>query len=110
MSHSEYVDDDGYPTDEALEKIAQWKFEDSKGWFAFIHDIWYLRSWGWSEVEETCEIFKRPVERLYISTAGWSGNEAIIRAMQENHMLWHWHWYSSQRGGHYVFEIKDKND
>ena len=101
---TKFVDDDGYPTHEALNKIANWEFGDSEGWFAFIKEIWYLQYWGWFEVEEIHEIFKRPIKRIYISTAGWGGNEAIIMAMQKNHVLWRWHWYSSQRGGHYVFE------
>ena len=107
MKASEYLDDDGYPTYKALNKIADWESEDSEGWFAFINEIWYLGSWGWSVVEEMDEIFKRPVKRIYISTAGWSGNEAIIMAMQKNRVLWSEHWYSSRRGGHFVFEVKE---
>lgn len=103
---SEYLDEDGYPTDEALDKIAKWDYNDSDGWFAFIKELWYLKSWGWSEVEDIDEIFVTQVKRLHISTAGWSGNEDIIRAMQENQMLWFHHWFSSQRGGHYIFEWK----
>ena len=49
---SEYLDEDGYPTEEALAKIASWDYEDPKGWFAFIKETWHLRSWGWSEVDD----------------------------------------------------------
>ena len=40
---------------------------------------------------------------LYISTGGWSGNEDLIGAMQNNAMLWIMTWVSSRRGGHYTF-------
>ena len=50
------------------------------------------------------------VHRYYISTAGWSGNETIIRAMQKNIMMWQLNWVQSRRGGHYIFELKEFND
>ena len=45
---------------------------------------------------------------IYISTAGWSGNESIIYAMQNNKsMLWNLTWVQSRRGGHHIFELKE---
>lgn len=38
-------------------------------------------------------------------TGGWSGNESIIVAMQENYVFWGLTWYSSERGGKHVFKI-----
>ena len=101
----EVLDDDGYPTDAALEAIKIWHWSDSKGWFEFINSIWHLKSWGWSEGEEDHEWDKGDkVYRYHISTAGWSGNESIIHAMQENVPMWHAVWVQSRRGGHYIFE------
>lgn len=103
---NEYLDEDGYPTEEALIEIENWSYNDPKGWFKFIENIWHLRSWGWSEVRKAYLDSPDKIE-YHISTAGWSGNEDIIRAMQENNILWSDTWVQTRRGGHYIFEIKD---
>ena len=67
--------------------------------------------WGWSEQDEENPWNKdEMVHRYYISTAGWSGNESIIKAMEKNDMLWSIHWYQSNRGGHYIFEVKKEEE
>jgi hypothetical protein len=103
----EMLDDDGYPTDEALEIIEIWHWNDAKGWFDFIHSIWHLASWGWKEGEAIDEITNKKTWCYYVSTAGWSGNESIIRVMQKNDWMWHMNWVQSRRGGHYIFELKE---
>jgi hypothetical protein len=50
--------------------------------------------------------YEKPKHRYYISTAGWSGNESIIYAMQENNLMWSLNWVQSRRGGHYIFELE----
>jgi len=108
LEEADFLDDDGYPTDDALEIISKWHWDDIEGWFKFIESIWHLRSWGWSEGEEDHDWDKdEKVYRYHISTAGWSGNESIIHAMQENHMNWAITWVQSRRGGHYIFEGKE---
>ena len=99
------LDEDGYPTDGALKLIETWHFTYTKEWFEFIESMWHLRLWGWSS-EETINDYNEPITRYRISTAGWSGNESIIEAMQTNHFLWHDTWVQSRRGGHFIFELK----
>jgi len=107
----EMLDEDGYPTDEALEAIEIWHWDDAKGWFEFINSIWHLKSWGWSEGEAEHDYRKdEKVYQYHISTAGWSGNESIIHAMQKNDWMWHMNWVQSRRGGHYIFELKTFED
>lgn len=93
--YNDPLDEDGYPTEGALELISNWHYDDADGWFEFIESIWHLASWGWSKGES----------EYHISTAGWSGNEEIISAMQRNSILWGYTWYSSRRGGHYIFKV-----
>jgi hypothetical protein len=113
LDNADFLDEDGYPTEHALEVIEKWHWDDAKGWFKFIGGIWYFHSWGWKEIDEPHEWNKldqykdKIVHRYYISTAGWSGNESIIRAMQNNSMMWHLNWVESRRGGHYIFELKE---
>ena len=104
-SEENFLDEDGYPTDNALDKIANWDFNDPEGWFKCIESIWYLRSCVWSEVRKAYLDSPDKIE-YHISTAGWSGNEDIIGAMQKNKILWYYTWVQTRRGGHYIFEVK----
>lgn len=105
---SDPLDEDGYPTEEALTLIEKWHWSDADGWFEFIKSIWWSADWGWSEKEEPHD-WKEDVivSRIHASTGGWSGNESIIRAMEANTMMWHLNWVQSRRGGHYIFEPKE---
>lgn len=103
----EYLDEDGYPTQLALELIEVWHWSDPEGWFKFINSIWHLKSWGWHEGVGEHDWDKDKEVYLYnISTAGWSGNECIISAMEKNYMMWTLNWVQSRRGGHYIFELR----
>lgn len=103
------LDDDGYPTEECLEKIKKWNYNDVKEWFEFIKEHWWAPDWGWTEIDEPHEYREnRTVHRYYISTGGWSGNESIIHAMEQNYMMKSLFWVQSRRGGHYIFEIQNE--
>lgn len=119
LMEEELLDEDGYPTDAALELVTKWHWADCKGLFEFISGIWYLRSWGWTEVDaskldkDDDDYDEKGGELLFISTAGWSGNESIIRALKDNHMAWMLCWVQSRRGGHFIFEphqFKDEQE
>jgi hypothetical protein len=100
-------DEDGYPTDDALFLVEKWHWSEEKGWFDFIKSIWHMVSYSWNEGYEPNEWKNGELSyRYYISTIGWSGNEAIIRAMEKNDMLWFFTWVQSRRGGHYIFELR----
>lgn len=90
-----------YPTENELQKITDWDFEDKwNDLMTYIKSLWKYADWGWHE--ETTDT----LIRYYISTGGWSGNEEIINAMEENYMFWIMCWEQSRRGGHYIFEIQ----
>lgn len=108
MSTNPMLDEDGYPTQAALDIVEMWHWSDPKGWFKFIESLWAMKYFGWAEGETPHDWKPNTVTYIYeISTAGWSGNEAIIRAMQENVDSWEFNWVQSRRGGHYIFELRD---
>jgi len=109
IEHNELLDDDGYPTDAALDAIKLWHFSDARGWFKFIEGLWSKRYGRWTEKQMPRSWASSKMDTVYdIATGGWSGCEDIIRAMQENnHMLWTLNWYQSTRGGHYIFVLKE---
>lgn len=107
IEHNDMLDEDGYPTDAALDVIKLWHFTDARGWFKFIENLWMQRDWSWKEKDEPHDYKDKIVHRYYVSTGGWSGNEDLIRAMQKNHMMWNFNWLESRRGGHYIFELRE---
>ena len=105
LMKQEHLDEDGYPTEAALVAIELWNFQDCKGWFAFINSLWAHKSWGWCEGDKPDERNTDKTKYQYdISTAGWSGNESLIAAMEKNFILWSTTWVQSRRGGHFIFE------
>lgn len=88
------MDDDGYPDDEELQRIADWPYTGIPAMMEFVHGLWsYPNFWT------------QEGDNLSISTGGWSGNESLISAMQKNVGFWHLCWESSRRGGHYAFDL-----
>ena len=88
-------DSDGYPTDETLEIIKNWDHNNFKGLMRYCHKAWRYE-----------EYFTELNEFYDVHTGGWSGNESIINALQENVMFWAMCWEQSRRGGHYIFKIR----
>jgi hypothetical protein len=113
LSKIDPLDEDGYPTEVVLEAISNWHWTDTRAMFDYIHDLWaYADDGYWKEKEVMVDDhgnikYEKPRLRYYISTAGWSGNESIIKAMKENAMFWTLNWVQSRRGGHYIFELKE---
>ena len=85
---------DEYPTDAQLAMLKAWPTTDLRGAFEFARALWAYPDY-----------FSSEGRTFSISTGGWSGNENIIGAMQDNLMLWTLCWQESRRGGHYKFEI-----
>lgn len=104
-------DADGYPTDETLVRIRTWpfeKFSDLEDLMDFAGRAWSYGAWekerGYVEPP-----FTNPCVRYVFSTNGWSGNEFVVAAMEENGMLalvgpWSW-----RRGGHYEYRLPQGN-
>lgn len=102
-------DEDGYPTEEELKKIETWEFQkgaDIRGFMEYIRPLWsYPDRFS---CKPSKDIMGKPCLEYYLSTGGWSGNENIIEAMEKNTIFWMMCWKQSQRGGHYLFEIREE--
>lgn len=88
---------DEYPTIAELRRVRAWPLEDGfDALLEYVRGLWWMPDWGWRQTQR----------RYYISTGGWSGNEDLITALEENRSLfWVICWVSSRRGGHYEFEV-----
>jgi len=89
----------GYPTDETLGAIKNWPIDQTIEWLDFIKLAWSSYGRIWIDKEGMhCFV-----------TGGWSGNESIACAMQQN-ILWTVFWVESRRGGFFKFEIPAAKD
>lgn len=86
-----------YPTDETLNAIEFWKFPFDGLW-DFIKEAWNTQ---YGQIKESKALIK-------FFTGGWSGNEDVIAAMQNNSPFWGLYWQSSVRGGREVFRKMNK--
>jgi hypothetical protein len=89
------MDSDGYPTEDLLEEIRKWDATDFIGLMTYIKPLWKYAESGYWSVRGNY---------YHLSTAGWSGNESIVGALQDNHVWWMLYAYSWRVGGHYVFK------
>lgn len=88
------MDEDGYPDDDELARIANWPRSDLARMVEFAKGLWRYPNF-WTQTGD----------RLCISTGGWSGNESLVAAMQRNRIFWIICWHQSTRGGHYEFDL-----
>ena len=100
------LDREGYPTDEWLQFIKDYKPDESLPILTFIREFlingWWMSDWGIKIHRQYKKIIK-----LELHTGGWSGNEDIIEAILSNIYLTHFSmkYIKWLAGGHYYFEI-----
>lgn len=93
MSDEDMLDDDGYPTQALLDELKGWSpLGDFDAQMKRLKSVW----WGDG-------VFRRG-GRWVFCTSGWSGNEELISALQDNRMWWALCWYRSERGGRFEFK------
>jgi len=90
-----------YPTNDELEKIKKWDFglfeeENIREFVEYIQELWHYPNYA---------VFSG--KTLILHTIGWSGNEDIIRVLQET-LFWKLFLEKSVRGGHYYFKLIKK--
>lgn len=90
-----------YPTEEELLIIEKWEFntpDDLHLLINYLEERWMFGKHGYFESKG------KNIIHLRLSTAGWSGNESMISALEKN-PFWFCFWQESHRGGHYYFTI-----
>ena len=108
------MDPDGYPDDAELAKITAWRCLETGDFRPLMEYVGSLWNWGERMFRKTGEDKAGPyaggvivTSDVYeVSTGGWSGNESLIGALQENFVFWSMCWVQSRRGGHFIFHIR----
>jgi len=111
------LDEDEYPTDETLEIIAKWDvLHDAVNFLQQLKSIWAYDSFVLSdtppkEAEALLSMFDETKDLtsykwLRLATAGWSGNESIVSALERNFSM-QMHWYMSVCGGLIIYKLPD---
>ena len=89
---------DYYPTEDELDMIANWKLSSSLDEYhmlmAYVRERWAFGEQGY---------WIQDGDIYFLATAGWSGNEDLIEALQRNHLFCALYWQQSRRGGRYMF-------
>ena len=103
----ELLDEKGYPTEEWLQFIRNYKSEEMP-----IHDFLKLLVEGWQYADWGVQLSRsyKGKQKLELHTGGWSGNEETIKAILDNFYLTHFDlkYVMWRTGGHYYFELKAK--
>lgn len=89
----------GYPGDETLQMITEWP-RPFEGLIDFVIDAWNLE---YGVVREGPSIHKGAEQVVKFITGGWSGNESLLSALEENMMAYLMLWRLSARGGYHEF-------
>lgn len=95
------LDENNYPDEKSLKEIKEWDIlkQGVRGLLDLVKE-----NTNWSD-RQIC-ITGKKVIRFEYHTGGWSGNEDVICALQQNFSFWSLFWVKSIRGGHYYFKIK----
>jgi hypothetical protein len=110
---NELHDEDGYPTQEALDYIKNWSIDYNNG------EVKMGKHFGKANYNELIDYiksiwtYKDAIEYenglLEIHTYGWSGNEDIIHELKNTDM-WDFKFRCQQTGGHYYFKVTDESE
>ena len=102
----EILDENGYPTDEALEAIARWTGTPR----VLLDDLLapIFEPYGNLTISTDIDEYAKPVRKVRFATGGWSGCESAIGALRQNFFWFLW-WTTSTRGGVTEFEIPEQS-
>ena len=94
--------DNGYPHEDELRRIREWPWEGGfRGLMEYVRLRWaYADNGYWTQQGD----------RFRIATAGWSGNESLIGAMEDNWMFQSLCAVSWHKGGLYIYDVQEWDD
>lgn len=101
------MDDDGYPTEEALTTIKSWKpgpDNDCRPIFEAMRRVWRWDTY-FPEGTPVVDAYGRNVTAYEVHTGGWSGHESMLSSLEDNAIVWMMTWEQVRRGGHYIFRV-----
>jgi hypothetical protein len=104
MTDEPTFDVDGYPSEQSLTAISVWQIksnEDIQALLDYCQTLWaYYGRWE----DKPLDPEEGPM--IWVATGGWSGNESIIKALEENWIFWCLCWQMSRRGGYHEFRTR----
>jgi hypothetical protein len=111
LKHGGFMVDQEYPTIEQLDKLKVLANDHTNvdEMLDFIKSIWWMADWGFHTYDTISDITGRSVSKMELHTGGWSGNEDIIETLKQT-WFWRFNWEGSRRGGHYYFEIPNREE
>lgn len=86
-------DSNGYPTEQAYLRISCYQGTDVNEWLDYCVACW----------NTTYGAVRQHGADVEFATGGWSGNETIAGAMEENFLMRAISWESSHRGGLHIY-------
>lgn len=110
MNQIDYLDNEGYPTDEFLQFIRDFgeNTENTMPIMEFIELV--CENWHHGDYGYNLHRKYKGKRKFELHTLGWSGNESIINEIVNNIYLTYCYmkYYQWRMGGHYYFEIPCK--
>ena len=99
-----------YPTEAELEELRAFDTLalGVKPLVERVRELWWKPDWGFRVYRTKDDIYGSCIG-LELHTGGWSGNESIISALEQNYLFWALSWSRSSVGGHYWFRISRDN-
>ena len=111
--NDDYLSDDlDYPSDDDLEQIETWPWQDIAGCLEFVKASWHMAGAGLAShhisAHESYVVLADPEDRyLRLATGGWSANEELICALESNRRLHRMAWRMSARGGLHIYQYPE---
>lgn len=96
------MDKEGYPTKGELYNISNWRVvtkESLLDLINYVRERWKYVHMGYFKLSG------KNVIQLELHTAGWSGNESVLGALERNKLFWIMGWKKSTVGGHFWFKF-----